>query len=190
MWSQYLKLGFDHILDPNGYDHILFVAVLCALYSPTEWKKVIWLVTAFTIGHSLTLGLSALDIINISSSLIERLIPVTIILTALYNIFITLKPRQTDLGIRYHYMMAVNFGFIHGLGFSNFFNSIIGSGQEIILPLFAFNIGVEIGQIIVITFIMVLGYLFLQKLKMPMKFWTIPLSLLGIGVATYLLLGR
>ncbi len=187
MFSDYLGLGLDHILDTNGYDHILFIATLCAFYIPAQWKKILVLVTAFTIGHSLTLALSALDIVNINATLIETLIPITIILTGLFNLYAFRKSDSEQNNIYLNYIIALGFGLIHGLGFSNYFKAILGTEESIIQPLFAFNIGVEIGQVIIVAIVMTFAYTMINIIKLDKKYWTIPMSILGIVVASYLL---
>jgi len=129
----YLSLGFDHIADLAGYDHILFLMALCAVYSLKEWAKVLILVTAFTLGHTLTLALATLDLIRISTSLIEFLIPLTIIITGIWNIIQRPDSDQT-LSHRFKYGIAMFFGLIHGLGFSNYLRSLLGSEQDLLLP--------------------------------------------------------
>lgn len=122
----YFVLGKDHILDyANGYDHILFVVALCAIYLARDWKKILVLVTAFTIGHSVTLALATLNVISIDSKLVEFLIPLTIFITAFGNLFrreesYSVKPIQTN------YLLALCFGLIHGMGFSNYLKAILG----------------------------------------------------------------
>ena len=190
MFFDYLKLGLDHILDPNGYDHILFVTVLCALYDPKQWKKILLLVTAFTLGHSLTLALAALDIISINPSLIELLIPITIIITAIFNIYIMSKNQASDKNIHFNYFIALIFGLIHGLGFSNYFRAILGSENSILKPLFAFNIGVELGQIVIVSLVLGLGFLLINVLQVSKKYWTFSISMIAILVAGYLLVER
>ncbi|MBP6447904.1 MAG: HupE/UreJ family protein [Saprospiraceae bacterium] len=190
MFTEYLKLGMDHILDPNGYDHILFVTVLCSLYSPEEWKKLVILVTAFTLGHSLTLGLAAFEVVSFSSDVVEILIPVTIILTGLYNIIMTLTPKYVIGNFHINYLLAAGFGLIHGLGFSTFFKAIMGRTEEIIRPLFAFNIGVEAGQLIIVALILMIGYILLNIIKLKKPYWTLSISLLSIIVASHLLLQK
>ena len=177
----------DHILDPNGYDHILFVTVLCALYQTSQWKKVILLVTAFTLGHSLTLAMASLNLVSFNPTLIETLIPITIILTGSYNLFTLFRDSRIDKGVRLHYLLALLFGLIHGLGFSNYFKAIMGSEDSILMPLFAFNVGVEVGQIFIVTLVMALGYLLSDIFKFPRKYWTGTISVMAIMVATYLL---
>jgi len=169
----YTKLGFEHILDPNGYDHILFVVALCAVYVIKDWKKVLILVTAFTIGHSLTLALSSLKILTISSSLVETLIPITIILTCLYNIA---KGKIEGEKSLVNYSLALGFGFIHGLGFSNFFKALLGQEESIVGPLFYFNIGVELGQIIIVVLTLLLSYVIVDILKVKQKYYNYTLS--------------
>lgn len=188
MFSSFIELGFEHILDPKGYDHILFVAVLCALYEWSEWKKIIILVTAFTVGHSLTLGLSSLSLINIDATLIETLIPITIILTAVYNIFVVLRQKKDTQNLTTHYLMALGFGLIHGLGFSNYFKALMGEEESIFMPLLAFNIGVELGQLIIVATIFVLGFLVVGLLKLNKSYWTLGISSMAIVVSGYLLM--
>jgi len=173
MLDIYTKLGFEHILDPKGYDHILFVVALCSVYLIKDWKKVLILVTAFTIGHSLTLALSALDILTISKDLVETLIPVTIILTCLYNI---VKGRVEDEKNVVNYLLALGFGFIHGLGFSNFFKAMLGKEESIVEPLFYFNIGVELGQIIIVVLTLLFSYIVVDLIKVKQKYYNYALS--------------
>lgn len=157
----YLPLGFEHITDPAGFDHILFILALTARFEPRQWKALIILVTAFTLGHSLTLALATLDMVRVSSAWIEFLIPVTILLTALLNLFALTRADSAPIfgvkaaanfrAYRQHYAAAVFFGLIHGLGFSNFLRSLLGREADLITPLLAFNIGLEIGQLLVVV---------------------------------------
>ena len=154
----YLRLGFEHISDLKGYDHILFVIALAAVYPLREWKHLLILVTAFTIGHSVTLALSTLGWVNVDADLIETLIPITIFITAALNIaerFAKDPDKALQRDWRMKYALAIGFGLIHGLGFSNYLRAILGGEQSLVLPLFSFNIGLEIGQlvILVITFV-------------------------------------
>lgn len=187
MFPTYLELGFEHILDLNGYDHILFLIALCAPYAASEWKKVLILVTAFTIGHSITLALSSLSVISINADLIELLIPVTILLTAIFNLTVTIKSDQKWWP---HYLIAIVFGFIHGMGFSNYFKALLGREAEIILPLFAFNLGVELGQIIIVMVFMFLNYLIVQNGKIEQRNWKIIVSLTALLLSIYMIIGK
>lgn len=184
MYGAYIKLGFDHILDPRGYDHILFVVALCAIYLVKDWKRILVLVTAFTIGHSLTLALSSLKILNISASLVETLIPVTIIITCLYNMY---KGANNNDKVNGNYALALGFGLIHGLGFSNFFKAMLGRDESIVMPLLSFNVGVEFGQIIIVSMTLLLSYIIVSLLKIHQKHYINGLSGLIMIWAIYLL---
>jgi hypothetical protein len=186
MFSTYLELGFDHILDFAAYDHILFVVTLCAIYAASHWKRVLILVTAFTLGHSVTLALSTLNILSINPDLVEILIPVTIILTAIYNFY---KIEADDNNIKLHYFLAAFFGLIHGLGFSNFLKAILGREDSIFVPLLSFNLGVEFGQIVIVMMTVLLAYILINMLKLKQKYWTASISILSILVSCYLLYG-
>lgn len=183
----YYGLGFDHILDVNGYDHILFVIVLCALYQSTDWKKVLILVTAFTIGHSITLALATLRIVKINADLIEFLIPVTILITALSNLF-TKEHRIAEGKIWRNYGYAGFFGLIHGLGFSNYLRALLGGDSTIILQLFAFNVGLEVGQIIIVGLFMVISFIFVSLGGVSRKDWKMIISSAVGGIALMLML--
>lgn len=183
----YFGLGKDHILDyANGYDHILFVIALCALYQLRDWKQVLILVTAFTVGHSITLALSTFNIINVKVELIEFLIPVTILITAVSNLFKNedaLSPRAMQLNYGY----AAFFGLIHGLGFSNYLKSILGRDKSIVSQLFAFNIGLEIGQIIIVGIFLVAGFILVDLFGVSRRDWKLVVSSAVAGIALILI---
>lgn len=184
----YYSLGLDHILDINGYDHILFVVVLCALYQSTDWKKVLILITAFTIGHSITLALATMRIVRIDAALIEFLIPVTILITALSNLF-TKDQKITEGRIWRNYFYAGFFGLIHGLGFSNYLRTLLGQDETIILQLFAFNVGLEVGQIIIVALFMAIGFIFVSIGGVTRRDWKLIVSSAVGGIALMLLMG-
>ena len=188
-FSLYFGLGREHILDINGYDHILFVLALCALYSVHDWKKILILVTAFTIGHSITLALATLEIVNVDSAMIEFLIPLTIFITAIANLFRSEKAiNQTK--VQLNYLFALFFGLIHGLGFSNFLRSLLGKDHSIISQLLAFNLGLELGQIIVVTLFLALSFILVDLLKVTRRDLKLVLSSAIAGVALVLMHNR
>ncbi|MEN8203992.1 MAG: HupE/UreJ family protein [Bacteroidota bacterium] len=189
LFELYFKLGLQHIADFKGYDHILFILILCAVYSIKEWKRVLVLITAFTIGHSLTLALATLDLIRVDGDLIEFLIPLTIFLTALANV-LAKKHKVSTLLHYLKYSAALFFGLIHGLGFSNYLRSLLGSEKGLALPLFSFNVGIEIGQILIVSIIMVLTLGVVDLLKFPRREWHILLSGAGLGVSLVLMFER
>ena len=84
--SAFFINGWEHIVDINAYDHLLFVMTLCAAFQLKQWKQILVIITAFTIGHSCTLILSSLDLVPSNSAIIETLIPITIMITAIANI--------------------------------------------------------------------------------------------------------
>lgn len=162
----YLREGLYHITDLHGYDHILFIAALCLPYRLSNWKQLLVLVTAFTVGHSLTLALSIYDKIIIPGKWIEFLIPVTIIIAALNNLKEPAREHHSRL-----YAMALFFGCIHGMGFSNFLRSMMGKGQSIVTELLAFNIGLEIGQLIIVVIIYIVTFIFVEILRVKQRGW-------------------
>lgn len=181
----YFKLGLQHILDIQGFDHILFVLALCVVYVARDWKKILILITAFTIGHSLTLALATFNVIQVRSDVIEFLIPVTIAFTALATLF---KPKpSTGRGIQLNYLFAVFFGLIHGLGFSNYLKVLLGKETSIWQPLLAFNIGLEVGQIVIVaSFLLATSLVNLAGVNR--KEWTLVVSAFVLGVACMLML--
>ena len=155
VFELYFKLGIQHIADLKGYDHILFILTLCAVYRLTEWRKLLILITAFTIGHSLTLVLATLNLVRIDGDLVEFLIPLTIFLTALANILMDKKKVSSTLHY-VKYAAALFFGLIHGLGFSNYLRALLGGEKSMVLPLFSFNLGIEAGQVLIVFCILYL----------------------------------
>ena len=183
----YFGLGKDHILDyKNGYDHILFVVALCALYIGRDWKKILILVTAFTIGHSITLALSTLRVVNVKAELIEFLIPLTIFITAFSNLFKN-ENSISDGPMQMNYFYASFFGLIHGLGFSNYLKSILGKDESIITQLFAFNLGLEFGQIIIVVLFMSVCFILVDLFGLNRRDWKMVISSAVAGIALVLM---
>ncbi|WP_020527940.1 HupE/UreJ family protein [Flexithrix dorotheae] len=184
----FLQLGFEHISDINGYDHILFILALCAIYSFSQWKEVLILVTAFTIGHSVTLALASLKVVSISTDLVEFLIPVTIFITAVFNYFFRKEAHSKNVNQRY--LVALFFGLIHGLGFSNYLRSLLGDDSGIFWQLLAFNVGLEVGQIFIVFVILILALLFVQIGRMQKREWNLLLSGAAGGIALTMIFER
>lgn len=190
-FQTFFKLGFQHITDINGYDHILFVVALCAIFRLKDLKKVAILITAFTIGHSLTLALATLQIITYSTAFIEFLIPVSIVFTCFINLFHKSSERasQAEHSSVLRYPMAMLFGLIHGMGFSNYLRSLLGKEESIWQPLLSFNIGLEIGQLLIVLLSLLLSSLLLDIFKVKKHDWNLILSSLVAGIAITLILG-
>lgn len=186
----YFDLGREHILDyVNGYDHILFVLALCAVYLVRDWKKILVLVTAFTIGHSITLALATMQIISVKTDLVEFLIPLTIFITACSNVF--RKEESIDKkNVQVNYLFALFFGLIHGMGFSNYLRALLGKSHSILSPLLAFNLGLELGQIIVVLIFLVMSYILVDWLKVSRRDWKMVLSSAIAGIAFILMKDR
>jgi hypothetical protein len=176
----YFDLGWHHIMDWNALDHLLFILALSAIYLWGNWKQVLVLVTAFTIGHSLTLALSVYDVIRVNSKWVEFLIPCTIVATAVFNFL------QKDFkpgSLRLNYFLALFFGLIHGLGFANAIRFIMAKDQSIGWCLFGFNIGLEAGQVVVVAGILIVGYIVVDRLKLKRKWWVWTLSAAAFCIA-------
>jgi hypothetical protein len=189
-WS-FVSLGWEHIIDFGAYDHILFITVLCALFQLTEWRKILVIVTAFTIGHSVTLALSALDVIFIPIKTVEILIPATIVITAISNIIQKKQSASTktfDKNVVKNYAIAMIFGFIHGMGFASNFKFLLGDGENIVAELLAFNIGIEAGQIVVVLAILSIYFLLSKFFKITHREWNLFLSGMGFGVGLILMI--
>jgi len=185
----YFELGLQHILDLGGYDHILFVIALCCTYFIGDWRKVVVLVTAFTIGHSLTLALSVFNLIRVDTALIEFLIPLTILVTAFSNVVTKRRRRQVNTDwLTYSY--ALFFGLIHGLGFSNYLRALLGKESSIATPLFAFNLGLELGQLVIVFVVLVLSFIGMTIFSVSRRDWTFFLSAAVFGVAFVMALER
>ncbi len=183
----YFGLGRDHILDyANGYDHILFVVALCAVYISRDWKQVLILITAFTIGHSITLALSTLDIVRIKPELIEFLIPLTIFITAFSNLFKS-ENSLSGKGIQVNYAYAAIFGLIHGLGFSNYLRALLGKDRSIVSQLLAFNLGLEFGQLIIVAILMGLSFILVELFNLNRRDWKMVISSAIAGIALVLM---
>ena len=168
----YFIEGWKHIISRDALDHQLFILALAVIYTVKDWRRVLVLVTAFTIGHSLTLALSVLDLIRFPSSWVEFLIPVTIVLTALWNMI----RRQQLKRINSNYLLALFFGLIHGLGFANAIRMMLASDQSVGVGLFGFNLGLEAGQIVVVLLILLITQLLLYGIKVPQRIYIFVVS--------------
>jgi len=189
VFTLYFKLGISHIADLQGYDHILFLLVLCAVYTFKQWKQVLILITAFTLGHCTTLVLATLNIIRVSGDWIEFLIPVTIFITAVVNIIQKKEFVSPALHLA-KYTTALFFGLIHGLGFSNYLRSLLGTESNLVKPLFAFNLGIELGQIIIVALIFILTFIVVNLMILKRRDWNLVLSGAGLGIALILMVER
>jgi hypothetical protein len=183
----YFRLGWEHIISADALDHQLFIAALAAIYILKDWKQVLILVTAFTIGHSLTLALSVLDIIRFSSNWVEFLIPVTIVITALSNLF---QKKFTPRSIRINYFLALLFGLIHGMGFANSIRFMLAKDQNLGWSLFGFNVGLEAGQVVFVCLFLILSFFITNLLRADRRDWVIFASAAVFSLAFKMALER
>ena len=187
--DMYINLGFQHISDLAGYDHILFLLALCAVYSIDQWRRIFILVTAFTVGHSITLALSSFGWVVIPSHIIEFLIPVTILITAIRNVAVPPSDQLTDDqgNMTGHYLVALCFGFIHGMGFSNYFRALMMDSSSITIPLLGFNLGIEIGQLLVVSIIVIVASLVVKFAQVKHRDWNLFISGAAAGISLVLI---
>lgn len=183
----YLKLGWEHIISLDALDHQLFVLVLVAVFGLKDWKKILWLVTAFTIGHSITLAMSVLDLLRVPGTWVEFLIPVTIFITATDNILMRNRPKNL---MQMNYYLALFFGLIHGMGFANTARVMMSEEQNIFWPLLGFNIGLELGQIVVVAIILAVLFILVDLFKVSRKDWVMFVSSAVFSLSLQMLLER
>jgi hypothetical protein len=187
MWQHFTD-GIRHITDISGYDHMLFLLALCAPYTWKQWKPVVLLATAFTLGHSISLALAAFGVVRFSSYYIELLIPASIVITALTNISYLKHSANHVPWTRY--VVTTIFGIIHGLGFSSFFRMIYDETSSLVKSLLLFNLGVEVGQLAIIGVILTLAWLLVQVCKVNNKVYNGVLSLIALGLGVWLFIEK
>jgi hypothetical protein len=182
----YIKLGLDHVLDFGAYDHILFLSALAVPFTFRQWKSVVLLATVFTVTHCLSLFLSVYEIVTVKVELIEFLIPVTIFLTAVYNIM-NLRVGQGNHNLLWHMGATAFFGLVHGFGFSNYFKMLVSGLEERVAPLLGFALGIELSQVIIVVFVLLLALLTQNFLKIKQSLFIMVSSSLIILITIPLL---
>ena len=182
-----VKYGINHVLDPNGYDHVLFLMVLAVPYVFKDWKRVLLLVSMFTLGHTLSLVLAAYDIVSVNGKLVEFLIPVTILIAAIYNVFTAGKKETNKIGLLF--FTTLFFGLIHGLGFAREFKMFAGMSENKVELLIEFALGIEIAQVIIVFVVLFLGFLFQTIFRFSRRDWVMVLSAVVIGLVIPMITG-
>jgi len=178
----YFQIGLKHVLDIHAYDHVLFLIALTVPYTFKDWKRILLLVTVFTVGHSLALLLSVFGIIAVKVNIVEFLIPITILITAFYHLFTAGKATKND-GLNLVFFVTLFFGIIHGLGFSNYFKTILGgTATSKLLPLGEFALGIETAQIIVVFVVLLISYIVQTVFRFSKRDWALVMSAFIIGV--------
>lgn len=184
----YLNMGINHVLDIKGYDHVLFLLALISPYAFKDWKRILFLVSIFTVGHTLALVLSVYNIVSVKASLVEFLIPVTILITALFALFTAGKTTKKE-SVTFVAGVTLFFGLIHGLGFSNYFKTImIGTPSEKVLPLMEFALGIEVAQLIVVMIGLILAYVAQAVFKFSKREWVLIIASFIIGAVVPMLI--
>ncbi|MBV7268799.1 HupE/UreJ family protein [Winogradskyella luteola] len=176
-----VQYGINHVLDPNGYDHVLFLMVLAVPYIFRDWKRVLLLVSMFTLGHTLSLVLAAYGVVSVNGKLVEFLIPLTILITAIYNVFTAgKKDKNTKVGLLF--FTTLFFGLVHGLGFAREFKMFAGQSENKVELLIEFALGIEIAQIIIVFVVLFLGFLCQTIFRFSRRDWVMVLSSVVIGL--------
>ena len=184
----FLKIGLHHVLDIQGYDHVLFLIALTVPYAFKDWSRILILVSIFTLGHTLALILSVFNIVLVKANIVEFIIPITILITALYNLF-TAGKTSKNAPITFIGFVTLFFGIIHGLGFSNYFKTILsGEALDKLPNLFEFAIGIEVAQVIVVLAVLLLSFVFQTLFRFNKRDFTLTMSAFVIGVVIPLLI--
>lgn len=184
----YFQIGLKHVLDIYAYDHVLFLIALAIPFSFKDWKRIVLLVSLFTIGHTLALILSVFGIIAVKVNVVEFLIPITILITALFNLFTAGKSSKKE-SVNLVFFITLFFGIIHGLGFSNYFKTILGgTPSSKLLPLGEFALGIEAAQIVVVFIVLILSYIVQTIFRFSKRDWTLVMSAFIIGVVVPLII--
>ena len=178
---KFFELGLYHIVNFKSYDHILFLVVLTTPYLFNDWKRLLLLVSSFTLGHTLSLLLGVYDIVNLNVNVTEWLIPFTIIVIALYNIFTSGKSSKRSNPIVL-FSIVLFFGFIHGLGFANAFESLVKSSESTLLAVLEFALGIEFGQFIIVFCVLFFGFIGQTIFRFSVRDWVMVLSAVVIGL--------
>ncbi|WP_438963539.1 HupE/UreJ family protein [Winogradskyella sp.] len=183
-----VQYGINHVLDPNGYDHVLFLMVLAVPYVFKDWKRVLILVSMFTLGHTLSLVLAAYGVVSVNGKLVEFLIPVTILIAALYNVF-TAGKKEKSSKLSLLFFATLFFGLIHGLGFAREFKMFAGQSENKLKLLIEFALGIEIAQIIIVFVVLFLGFLFQTIFRFSKRDWVMVLSAVVVGLVIPMIVG-
>ncbi|MBO3115453.1 HupE/UreJ family protein [Winogradskyella sp. DF17] len=183
-----VQYGMNHVLDPNGYDHVLFLMVLAVPYVFKDWKRILLLVSMFTLGHTLSLVLAAYGIVSVNGALVEFLIPVTILIAAIYNVF-TAGKKDKGKSIGLLFFATLFFGLIHGLGFAREFKMFSGQSENKLELLIEFALGIELAQIIVVFVVLFFGFLFQTLFRFSRRDWVMVLSSVVVGLVIPMIVG-
>ncbi|SFZ90597.1 HupE / UreJ protein [Flaviramulus basaltis] len=182
-----VQYGINHVLDINAYDHVLFLIVLTVPYMFKDWKRVLLLVSMFTLGHTLSLVLAAYNVVSVNAKIIEFLIPITILIVALFNVFTSGKGAQKEkVGVLF--LSTLFFGLVHGLGFAREFKMFLGDSDNKLVLLLEFALGIELAQIIIVFAVLFLGYIFQTIFRFSKRDWIMVISAIVVGLVIPMIL--
>lgn len=188
-FTLWFNLGIQHITDLQGYDHMLFLLVTTCVFVLRDFKKVLILISGFTVGHSITLAMSTLKFISVNANFIELSIAMTIFITTVYQIY-QLKSKENKISLKFEFVIISIFGLIHGLGFSNMLKSMLGSEENIILPLLYFNLGIEVGQVLIVGMILIINTLIINNFKSYQTVYTGIIFMIILIISSYMVKNR
>jgi hypothetical protein len=176
-----VQYGINHVLDINAYDHVLFLIVLAVPYIFKDWKRILMLVSIFTLGHTLSLILAAYGVVSVNGKLVEFLIPITILVMAIFNVFTAGKTAKSDkVGVLF--FSTLFFGLVHGLGFAREFKLMVGKSENKLITLLEFALGIELAQIIIVFVVLFLGFLMQTIFRFSKRDWVMVVSAIVIGL--------
>lgn len=182
-----VEYGINHVLDINAYDHVLFLIVLTVSYLFKDWKRVLLLVSLFTLGHTLSLVLAAYNVVNVNGKLVEFLIPITILIVALFNVFTAGKGAQKEkIGLLF--FTTLFFGLVHGLGFAREFQMLLGDTDSKLVLLLEFALGIELAQVIIVFMVLFLGYIVQTIFRFSKRDWIMVISAIVVGLVIPMIL--
>ena len=182
-----VEYGINHVLDISAYDHVLFLIVLTVPYVFKDWKRVLLLVSMFTLGHTLSLVLAAYDVVSVNAPVVEFLIPITILVVALFNVFTSGKGAQKEkIGVLF--LSTLFFGLIHGLGFAREFQMLLGDTDSKLVLLIEFALGIELAQVIIVFMVLFLGYIVQTIFRFTRRDWIMIISAIVVGLVIPMIL--
>jgi hypothetical protein len=182
-----VEYGINHVLDINAYDHVLFLIVLSIPYVFKDWKRVFLLVSMFTLGHTLSLVLAAYSVVTVNATMVEFLIPITILVVALFNVFTSGKGAQREkVGVLF--LSTLFFGLVHGLGFAREFKMLLGDTDNKLVLLLEFALGIELAQVIIVFVVLFLGYIVQTIFRLTKRDWIMVISAIVVGLVIPMIL--
>ena len=181
----YFRLGYRHVLDIYGVDHMLFIIAIMSVFLLRDWRRALVLFLFYVIGSSISLSLAANEIIRVDINIIDYLIPVTILIAAVINIF--KKPESYTPRSIFRFAILLIFGLIHGFGFADYLMDILGTDLNLAVPIIGFNLGIELGLFLVGFVFLIISWVFINNLGISRRDWRLVISYGIAGIALTLM---